>query len=75
MSGYKIEIRHKYSTVKHRPMIEVTVHGLYPDDPRGASYMFYSVTRVRRYARELGKELGFWVHDYTQMKGDKPTYC
>ena len=74
MSGYKIEIRPAVSTVSRRPMVEIIVFGLYDNDPRGYGYMFYSVRRAQRYARKLGKEIGFWVHDYTQMKDDKPSY-
>ncbi len=76
MSGYKIEIRHTYSTVvnNERPMVEVTPFGLYPDDPRGNAYMFFSVKHARNHAKRLGNEVGFWVHDYTNMKGDKPSY-
>ncbi len=74
MSGYRIEIRHIASTVVNRPMVEVTPFGLYPYDLRGNAYMFDKVDYARKYARRLGKEIGFWVHDYTNMKGDKPSY-
>ena len=73
MSGYKIEIRRATSTVSKRRMIEVTPFGLYPDDPRSQACMFDSVTCARAHARQLGKEIGFWVHDYTNM-GRNPTY-
>ncbi len=74
MSGYKIEIRPAAATDRRKSGFEVTPFGLYSDDPRSFGYFFFSLTHARRHARTLGKEVGFWVHDYTSMKNGKPSY-
>ena len=74
MSGYKIEIKPVPATSRRTAGFEVTPHGLYRDDPRGNAYIFFSLHMARQYARKLGNELGFWVHDYTAIKNGKPTY-